>query len=69
VITGTCPGLIVNVNGRVPVPKVLVALSVMLEAPDVVGVPEISPVPVLTESPVGRPVALKLVGLLVAAIW
>ena len=33
------------------------------------GVPVMAPVLVLTARPVGRPVALKLVGLLLAVIW
>jgi hypothetical protein len=53
----------------VAVPLTLVALIVTGYIPDVVGVPEIKPVEVLTVSPGGRPVALKLVGLLVAVIW
>src|SRR5215469_14434129 len=52
-----------------PVPAELVALGVTLKLPAAVGVPEIRPVAVFTESPAGRPVALKLVGLLVAVIW
>ena len=60
--------LIVRLNVNVPVPPAFVADRVTLEVPAVVGVPEISPVPVLMERPVGKPVALKLVGLLVAVI-
>ena len=52
-----------------PVPAELVALSVTLKLPVTVGVPEMRPVAVLTESPAGRPVALKLVGLFIAVIW
>jgi hypothetical protein len=52
-----------------PVPAVLVALSVTLKLPATVGVPEIRPVVVFTDSPAGSPVALKLVGLLLAVIW
>ena len=51
-----------------PVPAALVALNVTLDVPAVVGVPEMTPVVVLTESPAGSPVALKLVGLLLAVI-
>src|SRR5205807_9093725 len=58
--------LTVNVRVAVPVPPELVALRVTLEVPAVVGVPEIRPSDVLTERPLGSPVALKLVGLLVA---
>ena len=46
----------------------LLAVMVTLDVPAVVGVPEITPVLVLTVSPAGRPIALKLVGLLVAVI-
>src|SRR4051812_48594876 len=53
----------------VPVPPELVALIVTLKLPAAVGVPEMTPVRVLTESPAVRPVALKLVGVLVAVIW
>lgn len=45
----------------------LVAVMVTLVVPAVVGVPEITPVLVLTLRPGGSGVALKLVGLLVAA--
>ena len=58
----------VKVNGAVPVPAALVALKVTLDVPVAVGVPEMTPVAVLTESPGGNPAALKLVGLLVAVI-
>ena len=68
VITGVA-GLIVSESVCVPVPPALVALRVTLELPAVTGVPEIRPVAVLIESPPGNPVALKLVGLLVAVIW
>jgi hypothetical protein len=46
----------------------LLAVMVTLVVPAVVGVPEITPVLVLTVRPGGKPVALKLVGLLVAVI-
>ena len=46
----------------------LLAVIVTLVVPAVVGVPEITPVLVLTVRPGGKPVALKLVGLLVAVI-
>ena len=46
----------------------LLAVMVTLVVPAVVGVPEITPVLVLTISPAGRGLALKLVGLLVAVI-
>ena len=61
-------GLIVKVSVALPVPPALVALIVTLYVPAVVGVPEITPVVVFTVNPPGSPVALKLVGLLVAVI-
>jgi len=64
--------LIVNVRVALPVPTELVALIVTLyglpAAVPVAGVPEINPVAVFTVNPDGSPVALKLVGLLVAVI-
>ena len=51
-----------------PVPVALAALSVTLEVPAPVGVPEIRPLPVLMLKPAGRPVAPKLVGEFVAVI-
>jgi hypothetical protein len=49
----------VTVNVRVawPVPVLFVALSVTVEFAAVVGVPEINPLVVFTDSPVGNPVA------------
>jgi hypothetical protein len=58
----------VKVKVALPVPPALVALIVTLYVPAVVGVPEIAPVLVFTLKPAGNPVALKLVGLLVAVI-
>ncbi len=53
----------------VPVPVELVAEMVTLKVPAAtLGVPEMRPVLVLIESPPGRPVALKEVGELSAAI-
>ena len=66
---GGAAALIVSVSVAEPVPPLFVALIVIEEVPDVVGVPEIRPVVVFTDSPEGNPVALKLVGLLVAVIW
>ena len=60
--------MIVKDNVAVPVPAALVALNVTLDVPAAVGVPEMTPVVVLTESPAGNPVALKLAGLLLAVI-
>src|SRR3989442_12210705 len=48
-----------------PVPPVLVALRVTVEAPALVGVPVMSPVVALSARPAGNPVALKLVGFFV----
>jgi hypothetical protein len=62
-------GLMVKVSVALPVPPALVALIVTVYVPAVVGVPEINPVLVSTVKPAGSPVALKLVGLLVAVIW
>ena len=59
----------VKVSVALPVPPELVALIMTLYVPAVVGVPEINPVLVFTVKPAGSPVALKLVGLLVAVIW
>ena len=49
--------LIVNVSVAFPVPALFVALSVTVEVPAVVGVPEINPVLLFTPSPAGKPVA------------
>lgn len=46
----------------------MAAVKVMVEVPADCGVPEIEPLAVLIINPAGRPVALKLVGLLVAVI-
>ena len=61
-------GLIVKVSVALPVPPALVALMVTVYVPAVVGVPEIIPLLVFTLRPAGSPVALKLVGLLLAVI-
>jgi hypothetical protein len=50
--------LIVNVSVAFPVPPPLVALMVTVYVPAVVGLPEITPVDVLTDNPGGSPVAL-----------
>jgi hypothetical protein len=50
------------------VPAPLLAVMVTLVVPAVVGVPEITPVLVLTLRPAGSGLAVKLVGLLVAVI-
>jgi hypothetical protein len=67
VITGAAT-VTVRVKGALPVPPLLVALSVTLEVPAAAGVPEIKPDAVLTVRPLGSPDAPKLVGELVAAI-
>jgi len=59
----------VSVSVAVPVPAMFVALSVIVETPPVVGVPEINPVVVFTVRPAGSPVARKLVGELLAVLW
>ncbi|MGA2986785.1 MAG: hypothetical protein ABSG32_23540 [Terriglobia bacterium] len=48
---------IVSVKAALPVPAALVALRVTAEVPVDVGVPEIKPVVLLTDSPAGNPVA------------
>src|ERR1017187_10209321 len=53
----------------VEVPAALEAFTLTFDVPAAVGVPEIRPVALLKESPAGSPVALKLVGELVAVIW
>jgi hypothetical protein len=57
-MTGGGGLLIVKVSVALPVPPALVALIVTVYVPAVVGVPEIKPVEVLTDSPDGRPMAL-----------
>ncbi len=56
VITGTA-GLMVSVKVAFAVPPLLVALSVTVDVPAAVGVPEINPFPLLTDNPAGKPVA------------
>ena len=66
-ITGAALRVITRVE--VPVPVALAAERVTLKVPAAtLGVPEIRPVVVLIERPPGRPVALKVVGELSAAI-
>ena len=60
--------MIVNVTTKLPVPSELVALTVAAYIPADDGMPEIRPVVEFTDNPGGRPIALKLVGLLVAVI-
>ena len=47
----------VSVKVALPVPVLFVALSVTVDVPEVVGVPEMRPVVVLTLSPAGNPAA------------
>jgi len=49
--------LMVNVRLALPVPPLLVALSVTVDVPAAVGVPEINPDVPLTDNPAGNPVA------------
>ena len=56
VITGF-GGAMASVSLALPVPALLVALSVTVEVPAAVGFPEISPVPLSTVSPAGNTVA------------
>jgi hypothetical protein len=60
---------IVSVRVALPVPPPFFAVSVTVEVPDAVGVPEINPLVLLTDNPPGNPVAPKLVGVFVAVIW
>ena len=60
--------LMVTVRVAEFAPATLVALTVTGVVPGAVGVPEIKPVVVLIDSPAGKPVAPKLVGLLLAVI-
>ena len=48
---------VLSVKIAVPIPPALVALIVIEEVPDIVGVPEMIPVFALTASPGGKPVA------------
>ena len=59
--------IIVNIAVQIP-PPALIAFIVTFDVPATVGVPEISPVLVLSDKPLGKPLALKLVGVLVAVI-
>src|SRR3989442_12797071 len=61
-------GVIVTASVWVPVPPALVALRVTVEAPAVVGVPEMRPVVALSARPAGNPGAPRLVGVLVAVV-
>ena len=67
VITGVL-GLTVKVSVNVPVPPALLAESVIVVVPAVVGVPEITPVFCLILNPVGRLAVPKEVGVLLAVM-
>jgi hypothetical protein len=49
--------LTVNVRVALPVPPLLLALSVTVDVAAVVGVPEINPDVLFTDNPAGNPVA------------
>jgi hypothetical protein len=69
VIEGALPAAaIVKVSVAVPVPDALVAPITTELVPLTVGVPLMPPVPEFTASPAGNPLALKLVGVLLAVI-
>jgi len=68
-IVGVVPIVITRVAVAVlQVPAPFLAVIVTLVVPVAVGVPEITPVLVLTLRPAGNGLAVKLVGLLVAVI-
>jgi hypothetical protein len=54
VITGPA-ALTLSVREALPVPELLVALTVAVEVPADVGVPEINPLLVFTDRPAGKP--------------
>jgi len=62
-------GRMVSTRALVPVPPALLADRTNVLVPGEAGEPLMSPEFVLIESPLGRPVAAKLVGLLEAVIW
>ena len=68
VITGA-GGSTLIVKVLLPVPPIFVAVIVALVMPVEVAVPLITPATGSILKPAGKPVAPKLVGLLVAAIW
>ena len=57
VITGAAADDIVIVNVALPVPLAFVALTVTVEVPPAVGVPDITPVEAFTDAHDGNPVA------------
>jgi hypothetical protein len=54
-VIGGAGAVMVRLSTAVPVPPALTALKLTFKEPTVVGVPEIRPVPVLTDSPAGKP--------------
>ena len=68
VITGGGCAAIVRFSVFESEPVALMAPIVTANVPNTVGVPEIRPVLVFTDVPAGNPVAVKLVGLVVATI-
>ena len=68
VITGAGIGLTVRVRVKLPVSNALLAKSVMMLLPAVVGVPEMTPVVELRLKPAGRSTAAKLVVVLSVVI-
>jgi hypothetical protein len=56
VITGAAE-VAVSVSAALPVPPPFVALTITLEVPAAVAVPEINPEVVFTDRPAGKPVA------------
>ena len=67
-IAGVEPLLMVSVSVAVPVPAEFVAPRVIFDVPADVGLPEMRPVDVAIDRPLGNPDALKLVGEFVAVI-
>ena len=61
--SGDANPLIVRFNVPVPVPHAFVAVSVTVNVPGLVGMPEMFPLLVFIDKPWGRELALKLVGL------
>lgn len=57
-----------HVTVAFPEPTELAAVKFIAKVPALVGVPEINPVEVFKDRPLGKPEAAKLVGLLVAEI-
>ena len=56
-VTTGAAALMVSVSEALPVPELLVADKLTVDVPAVEGVPEITPLLVLTDSPAGNPVA------------